>query len=159
MVIDIDISDLPNTYLDVPSFNTKYGKEYDNSFSLIHFNCRRLHRNFDNLALLLNEIKHKFKIIGLTETWLHSSSFIDAFQFDGYNFLHSDRVNRRGGGTGLYIHKSLQHKFRSDLSVTCNSFESTFIEFESVKCKKTVIGVIYRPPGQNVDELINYHVF
>ena len=44
----INEQELPDTYLDVPAFNSKYiGDEFSNAFSLIHFNCRSLSRNFD----------------------------------------------------------------------------------------------------------------
>ena len=74
---------LPDTYLDVPSFNLKYKEEYANSFSLVHLNCRSLPSNFDNLNMFLSSINHKFKIIGLTETWLHESSPTNMYSLNG----------------------------------------------------------------------------
>ena len=47
----------------------------------------------------------KFLIIGISETWpgdCHPFSDIA-----GYNFLHKPRVNRTGGGVGLYIGEHL----------------------------------------------------
>ena len=54
-----------------------------------------------------------------------------------------------------YVHNTLQHEMRYDLSLMCDSFESTFIELtNNPKCKKTVIGVVYRPPGQDIDAFL-----
>ena len=84
----MNIEKLPDTYLHVPAFNSKYiGDEFLNSFSLIHFNCRSLSCNFDNLNVYLKSITHSFKIIGLTETWLKKSSPTDLYQRDGYQFI------------------------------------------------------------------------
>ena len=148
---------LPDTYLDACSFNTKFPEDdYCNSFSLAHFNCRSLPRNYDNLNMYLTSLVHKFKIIGVTETWLNASSPLDSYCLDGYKFLCNNRKSKRGGGTGIYIHKSLHCFIRHDLTVINDSFECIFIELSNnSKCKKTVIGVIYRPPERNTDVFLN----
>ena len=105
--------------------------------------------------MFLSQIDHKCKIIGVSETWLRESSFVDAYQLANYKFSYNNKKNKRGGGTGLYVHNTLQHEIRYDLSLMCDSFESTFIELtNNPKCKKTVIGVIYRPPGQDIDAFL-----
>ncbi len=49
-------------------------KELENdSFSIFHVNIRSVNKIFEDLTLTLNEIQHKFHIIGLTETWLKST--------------------------------------------------------------------------------------
>ena len=143
-----------NTYFDVPSFNLEFTEdEHSNSFSLVHFNSRSLSHNFDNINMYLSSISHTFKIIGLTETWLNSSSPTNMYSMNGYKFFCNNRKNKRGGGTGLYIHNSLHCSLRKNLTVLNESFESIFVEMSNnTKCKKTIIGVVYyRPPGQNID--------
>ena len=88
----ISSNDLPNTYLDVSAFNSKFKKnEHSNAFSLIHFNCRSLPHNFDNLNMYLTSLDHKFKIIGVTETWLNASSHTDMYCLDEYKFHCNNR--------------------------------------------------------------------
>ena len=135
----ISSNDLPNTYLDVSAFNSKFKKnEHSNAFSLIHFNCRSLPQNFDNLNMYLTSLDHKFKIICVTETWLNASSHTDMYCLDEYKFHCNNRKNKRGGGTGIYVHKSLKCScIRNDLTVITNSFESIFVEISNnSKCKK-----------------------
>ena len=87
---------LPDTYLDIPSFNGKYKKEEcSNSFSLVHFNCRSLPCNFDYLNMYLSSLDHNFKVIGLTETWLNSLSPLNLYPLSDYNLMcNTDSRNK-----------------------------------------------------------------
>ena len=65
----------------------------------LHMNIRSLSNKFDRLKNFLGQLRVKFPIIGISETWLD-----DCYHFSdiaGYNFLHKPRVNRIGGGVGL----------------------------------------------------------
>ena len=45
-----------------------------NDFGLIHINARSINKNFEKIDLLVNSLStYKFPIIGITETWLHST--------------------------------------------------------------------------------------
>ena len=48
--------------------------QYEN-LSLLHLNIRSLRSNLDDLYTLLEEGKHSFNVIGLTETWLNDHEF------------------------------------------------------------------------------------
>ena len=111
--------------------------------------------------MYLSSINHNFKIIGLTETWLNNMSPINMYHLDGYQFHCNNRVNKRGGGTGIYVNNSVQYSIRNDLTVTNEYFESIFLELnDSPMSKKTIVGVIYRPPGHDVETfLFNFRVF
>ena len=70
----------------------------------------------------------KLPIVGISETWLD----VDCYHFSdiaGYNFLHKSRVNRVGGGVGLYIGEHLNYEKRPDLAFPVDgSAESLFVE-------------------------------
>ncbi|XP_028407966.1 uncharacterized protein LOC114530582 [Dendronephthya gigantea] len=139
------LSDLLSTKVEIPN---------NNCFSILHLNIRSLPRNLENLSNSLAIIKHNFSIIGISETWLrHDDHFVSV---DGFNFVHNYRPNKIGGGVGLYLANEFEFKLRSDL-VFANTAcaESLFLEIPNPKGKNIIVGVIYRPPNENVDEFIN----
>ena len=140
-----------NDYFDENEFNQKFKESTYKCQSLVHFNCRSIAKNFEKLEDLLDSLNHKFKIIGLTETWLNDSIPENMFHLRNYDFIFNNRLNKRGGGTGLYIEQSLKYKKISELSLITESLESLFIELDNKCNKNTIIGVIYRPPGQSIN--------
>jgi hypothetical protein len=87
---------------------------YSDCVSLTHLNIRSINRNFNSLTTLLASINNKFSIIGISETWLQDSSH--AADIDGYNFVHSYRSDRSGGGVGLYLTTELDYKLCNDVA-------------------------------------------
>ena len=75
------------------------------------------------------------------------------FHLQDYVFETNNRNGKRGGGTGIYIHKSVQYNVRLDLTKEYVHFESLFIEI-SCKGKNRLIGIIYRPPHKSIDGFI-----
>ena len=74
----------------------------------------------------------------------------------GYNFLHKPRVNRIGGGVGLYISEHLNYKQRHDLAFPEDkSAESLFVEINRTKEKNIIVGIIYRPPDSKLNEFLS----
>ena len=61
----------------------------------------------------------KFSCIGVSETWLQNS--FHNCDIPGYNFVHSPRLNKVGGGVGIYVAKELEFSIRDDLSFTGES--------------------------------------
>ena len=137
---------------------TKYGKSFlkqNDDARAVSFGSRRefdSFKAFDALSLFLSNIETKFSIMGLSETWLqHSDSLVD---MSGYKFIHNHRLNRAGGGVGLYCSDDLNYKVRKDLNYDSDCAESLFIEIVKPRGKSSIVGVVYRPPGQNVNEFI-----
>ena len=71
----------------------------------------------------------------------------DCYHFSdiaGYNFLHKPRVNRIGGGVGLYTGEHLNYKERHDLSFPDDkSAESLFVEINWTKEKNIIVNSIF----------------
>ena len=108
-------------------------------------------RNFDALSLFLSNIDTKFSIIGLSETCLQHSDIQS--DIPGYKFIHNHHHNRSGGGVGLYFSADLNYKVRKDINYESVCAASLFIEIVKPK-GKNIVGVVYRPPGLNVNEFI-----
>lgn len=119
-----------------------------NNFDILHVNARSLNKNYDELVSLLSCLKHTFSVIGISETWLKSTSDINLFQIPGYSFVHVCRSDKLGGGVGLYVKDGLDSKFRSDLSGARPGYESIFVELSGSN-RKTVVGCVYRAPNSD----------
>ena len=59
-----------------------WGNIFLNSFSLSHVNIRLLHKNFDELCLLFDNLESKFDVITLSEVWNVSDTAL--FSLTGY---------------------------------------------------------------------------
>ena len=137
----------PEAFNEYVSHN-KLTTSYNNLFSMIHFNCRSILKNFDDIIALINFLSIKFTVIGVSETWLKDNSI--QCNILGYNFLSNNRKNRRGGGVGIYIKDDLVFKCRNDVEINDVYIESIFVEIEIPQSKNVILGVIYRPPDQSV---------
>lgn len=116
------------------SFNCKYYIEdefneslannvrNENYLSFLQRNICSLAGNFDRLLLLLANVHLQFSCIGISETWLQNS--LHNCDIPGYNFVHSPRLHKAGGGVCIYVTKELEFKMRDDFALS----ESLFIE-------------------------------
>ncbi|KAG5876411.1 hypothetical protein JTB14_006207 [Gonioctena quinquepunctata] len=96
-----------------------------------HVNVRSLVPHLNDLHLVIKE--KKYDVIGLTETWLHPEIPDRALDIEGYRFIRSDRLVRRGGGTGVYIKNNLVYKVI--LKGTFDYLEQLWIEIKLEKNK------------------------
>ena len=109
--------DPDNNILNSINSNCKYFTEEQfndtfkpvNSFSLIHFNCRSLYKNFPKINDCLQNLNHKFSAIALTETWINEERG-DDFYLEGYQLYHSSRSKKIRGGAALFINSDLNCK-------------------------------------------------
>ena len=66
------------------------------------------------------------------------------------------RVNRIGGGVGLYIGEHLNYKERHDLAFPEEkSAESLFVEINRTKEKNIIVCIIYRPPDSKLNKFLS----
>lgn len=94
----------------------------------------------------------KLDVIGISETWLSGSISTEAVSLNGYSFERCDRLNRRGGGVGIYITEHIQYKViysKSFFGSESNCFEMLVLEIVS-EGVKLAIGVVYLPPSCDV---------
>ena len=139
---------LPNDYNDMID---NVCKENNNILSVVHFNCRSIKKNFDNFCSVIASISCPFSCIAMSETWLSDS---ESIQVPGYNFFGKGRANKRGGGVGCLVKDGIKCRQRTDLDIFNPHIETVFIEIYS-KVDNIVLAIVYRPPGQNVNEFLS----
>ena len=124
----------------------------ENSLSLMQFNIRSIPKNLDKLENYLAGLRFSFTVIGISETWLKESN-VDCYSLRGYQHYFVYRENKSGGGVSIFVKEGLSVKARPGFTKNENCIESLFIELpkEELGTKKnTVVGMIYRPPNQDV---------
>ena len=142
-------------YYDTHTF-TEMANLTTEPFSVFCINCRCLNTNIEPLKDLLADLSNdhfQLDIIGLTETFTLKEG-ID-YDLDGYHPLISNSRpadDDYHGGVGVYVKRHISCKHREDISTFIpHHFESIFIEISIPKKSNIVIGVIYRPPGNDKD--------
>jgi hypothetical protein len=127
---------------------------------LLHLNIRSLPINNDALTIHFSTLNLQFHVIALTETWLTPETCDLSFLLPDYEHVKQYRVTKKGGGVSLFVHKSLSFNVLPELSMLNDAMESLFIEIPpaSHSEKPVVIGVVYRPPNNNVTTFISDHL-
>jgi len=137
-------------YYEPEQFNEKT-KDFQNSTSYFHLNCRSLSSNwgsFYDLLCELHDTKFSFDFIGISEVFKCDKD--QRLALPGYHKIIT-RCCDEGthGGVGLFIKQNINYKIREDLSIFIpHIFESIFIEVSSISTKNNIVGVIYRPNSQ-----------
>jgi len=108
------------------------------SFSLLHTNIRSLRKNLEQLENhLLNEVKHNFDIIGLSETKITSqNTTLDInLNIENYTFEFVP-TPLSCGGVGMYISKDINYTI---LEKTSNEyFQSLWIEINFINKRNSI---------------------
>ena len=154
--IDSHLVSSCNYYMD-SSFLSAVSKNIDllqqkDIFSMCHINIRSLKANLGSFETCLANLNFEFTVIGVSETWLRDDN-CDLYHLDGYHFTEVHRTCRSGGGVGIYVKNSIPFLNRRDLKVEDEISESVFIEIDKQifnRSRNIMIGVIYRPPGGNL---------
>ena len=122
-------------------------REQSNHLLFFHLNIRSVQNKVDELSTLLSTLNIKFSVVGITENWDSSLGV----NIDGYNFVYKNRSAKTGGGVGLYVSDNLDFRIRTDIYVYEDDvMESLFIEIIRSYERNVIVGIIYRPPNQNV---------
>jgi len=135
-----------------------------NVFSILSLNCQSLSAKFNELKIYVEqfeESKCPFRVICLQETWLTDDHNVSLFQLDGYAFIHRARASSSHGGVAIYLRKDLEYKILP-INGDQEIWDGLFIEV-SVNTNQThngrqniVIGNIYRPPRENVENYVTF---
>ena len=112
--------------------------------SMIHTNIRSVAKNMNKFDSYLNNLKHEFPIIALSETWLTENN-CDRYGIDGYNAEHNFRPNWGGGGVSIYIKDFIQYTTWDELCFQNKTLETLFIEInkDQFDKKQNIIVDIY----------------
>ena len=132
----------------------KHVARSSNDFTLIQQNIRGINSKIGDIKYL---IENTYKsghpdCILLCETWLGPHS--PTVKIAGYNFVHTDRVDKKGGGVGILLSDRIKYRDRSDIRLDIQECDSCFLEVKT-RNKPIIIGSIYRPPNSNVCEFVS----
>ena len=100
----------------------------------------------------MNNIKGKFSVIVLSETWIDDdkADLNWLFYIPNYSFIHEKRkTNHKGGVLGIYVHKALDYKILPNLAENTENIENFPIEIENKNLKNILISAVYWPPRGN----------
>ena len=117
---------------------------------IFHHNIHSFNKNFDNLSIMLNEIKTVINVIILTETW-----FIEVLcqEIDGYVGYHMYRKEGTGEGVSVYVRSILPSSFIPQFSSVTETSEICAVEITLAdgnrKDRYKILG-IYRPPAASL---------
>jgi len=153
-LLHINIPNNASKYITENKLNEFFQFQDDSALNIIHINCRSLKKNFGSLNILLQSLADKLSAIAVTETWL-TESLQHAYNILGYNLVTNSRVDRCGGGVGIFVNNNFDYKIRHDLSRMSEYIESIFIEIRRIGKQIIIIGCIYRPPNTDVSLFIS----
>ena len=126
-----------------------------NGFSIIHFNCRSIRKNFSAMVDVIQSMKYDFDVIAVSETWEVSNDCSDKYLIDGYESSFMSRTHKGGGGVAIFSRIGLHAKVISSGSFSVNDIvDCLSIEIET-KQKKIVVCCVYRPPNRNISDFIS----
>ena len=130
-------------------------KKNSHAFSIFHLNIRSLSAHLEELLLLLNALKIKFDVIGISETKEQSGGFLKNVDLHGYT-IHSQHSNSEAGGVALYVKSNLDYIIREDLNVLENEFETIWVEIKNKKSQNVLCCCAYRHPNTEIDKFNKY---
>ncbi|XP_065645264.1 uncharacterized protein LOC136075756 [Hydra vulgaris] len=130
--------------------SAQYLKKNKEAFSILNINIRSLNKNFENLKFFLDEIKHKFSIICITETWCKYDEQNLHFELTNYTSIHQPRKKYCGGGESIFVRNSINFAPRYDLCVNETDCESLRNEIVNKTTKSIIINSTYRKPTGNL---------
>ena len=120
------------------------------NFSLFHINIRSVPANLSSLLSDMENLDHRFSVIGLTETWLNPSN-IDAYGIEGYNHIGITRSNQNGGGVSLFMSNEISYSELTEFTKVQEYIECLFLKI-NFKDIIYIIGIVYRPPNSDIEQ-------
>ena len=116
-----------------------------NYFSLFHLNIRSFKKHSVDLEEYLSTLNTSFSAIGLSETWLDTTSN-DLYSIPGYHFISKPRPVGSGGGVGIFLCDTYEYKKRCDLESMNCVLESVFVEIVQQIMRKMSSWAVYTNP-------------
>ena len=134
----------------------------NNHLSVLNLNARSLVKNIFEFRSIISTFPYLFDLITIEETWL-DSTLEHLVNLENYTLITKHKQKcKEGGGLGIYIKNGLEYKVRSDLRCPSDyqdSFDYIFIEVShEIKKNNTLVGLLYRPPGNSTVETFSEHL-
>jgi len=147
-------------YDDNGFYNILHTKQ--NIFSLLSLNCQSLNAKYDEIKIFIENLRESACILSaicLQETWLNGDSDVSLLQLDEYTLISKGKSCSVHGGVAIYLHNDYDYKllpYSSNMNIWDGVFIEVFSKTCSVNFKKLIIGNIYRPPRNVVDNYITF---
>ena len=130
------------------------------SFKVMSLNVQSLNAKFNELQIYIQGCcKSSFNAICLQETWLSDQSELSMLQLDGYTLISKGKSASNHGGVAMYLKDTFSYK-TLPIASQSNIWDGLFIEVHindsPYSTKSLIIGNIYRPPRDNLE---NYGIF
>ena len=124
---------------------------------VLTLNCQSLNAKIDNIRIFVDMIRDEHSnldVICLQETWLGELDDNSHLQIEGFTLITKGKSCSAHGGVAIYLNNIFDYKVLPFESMS-NSWDGIFIElvpkFDAYMNKKVVIGNIYRPPRNTVE--------
>ena len=122
-------------------------------FTVVHLNIRSLLRHKDETFFYLGQSD----VICLSETWLNPNTDDPLITQVGYKYIRQDRTyGNLGGGLLIYVKEPIAPfvDMLPEFSHTDKLGEELWVQINKPGRKKTILGLIYRPPSGKGDQFI-----
>ena len=130
---------------DTVNESCKFGGDLPSGLRFVLWNARSVYPKIDELRLIMGNSKREADVLGITETWLNTTSYSDSsVAIDGYNLERRDMSTGRGGGVAVYLHDSVPYTRRHDLEK--DQLEDLWVEIKFTCSIGILLGTIYRKP-------------
>ena len=119
--------------------------------SVLQLNCRSVASNFTKITSFVEISKKYPSVVAVSETWLRDGDEV-FYNLPGYRFVSKPRLNKRGGGVGLFIQSSFSTMYCLTGIVFCMTVSLLPILnlFLPQQCQSNNCKSFYRPPNMNI---------
>lgn len=130
-----------------------------NGLQFIQLNVQSLYSKIDSIRY--GFVRKSMDVIGITETWLNDLLPSSLVNIDDFYLYRNDRVGRRGGGTCLFVRKTLETVIEKEvLSNGDIEMQEITISGNGFYQKQIAVILVYRPPSGKFqtayDSIIKY---
>lgn len=139
------MANLINSYHDcLDDFNSNYTITGNNVLRICQWNIRGMNdlQKFDDILLLLDNIKFSIDVIVVGETWLKTEN-CPLYKIPNYNSIFSCR-GTSSGGLAVYVKNGLNFNVKENVCIDGFHMIHVEIKINGLLCE--VVGV-YRPPS------------
>ena len=133
-------------------------------FHIAHINVQSINNKLDLVKFHVKQMG--FHVFSISETWLTEVMPDSFLNISEYNLVRWDRkwceigsnVVKRGGGVALYIKEELTFSQQGlgQYNVSNKNIECLWIKILRENAKDIIVGIVYRPPGGNVEMFCDY---
>ena len=127
------------------------------SIRSLYLNARSIRNKVDELVVQIST--KGCDLVAITETWLQGGDDWE-LNIQGFQVIRKDRQEGKGGGVARLIKDATRVIVSDDIGSKEQYVESIWVEIRNNKGKKSLVGVVYRPPNNNaiVAQAINQEI-